>query len=44
MSKLKRTPKEQEIIKKGICWDQGKKYTQLSKVPLKDLIKVLNTE
>ena len=38
MSKIKRTPQEQEILRKGICWDQGKKYTQLSKVPFKDLI------
>ena len=43
MKKIKRTSQEQEIIKKGICWDQGKKYTQLSKVSFKDLIKALNT-
>ena len=42
--KNKRTPQEQEVMRRGICWDHGKKYTQLSKVPFKDLIKMLNTE
>ena len=42
--KTKRTLQEQGIMSKGICWDQGKKYTQLSKVPIEDLKKTLSSK
>ena len=44
MSKLKRSPQEQEILRKGICWDQGKKYTQFSKASIENLIKTLSSK
>ena len=42
--KNKMTPQEQEIMRRGICWDQGKKYTQLSKASIEDLKNTLSSK